>query len=206
MRTAQERRHRTGFAPCRSDGRRGDMDFVPERLAVRHPGGPPGSTRDPRTLAGPLQAHRLSAARHYLTFWRPAWSPLGSGLFASGLLDRASGGLEPYPPGLSLGRRALVSSHNDPHPAIFSSMPAAVAQSTGRMRTARPSRRCGDLHSLPGRLAGTGRRCCCSLGWAGHPTGPCAPACPECDSWCGLFYACASSLTPPRRARWRRPT
>ena len=118
MRTAEE----AGIAPAlhHADATAGVaiMDFVPGRSLSEHPGGPRGLARDLGDLAARLQAtSAFPPVADYLSVLKGLLGRLlGSGLFASGLLDRHQAGFERIRQAYPWDSSALVSSHNDPHP------------------------------------------------------------------------------------------
>ncbi len=118
MRTAEE----AGIAPAlhHADPTAGVaiMDFVPGRSLSEYPGGPGELARDLGALAARLQATpAFPPVTDYLTVLKGLLGRLlGSGLFAAGLLDRHQEGFERIRQAYPWDSRALVSSHNDPHP------------------------------------------------------------------------------------------
>jgi aminoglycoside phosphotransferase (APT) family kinase protein len=118
MRTAVE----AGIAPAlhHADPTAGVaiMDFVPGRSLSEYAGGPQGLARDLGGLVARLQATpAFPPVTDYLSVLESLLGRLlGSGLFASGLLDRHQEGFERIRQAYPWDSRALVSSHNDPHP------------------------------------------------------------------------------------------
>ena len=138
MRTAEE----AGIAPAlhHADPTAGVaiMDFVPGRSLSDYPGGPGRLARDLGGLAARLHATpAFPPVADYLTVLeRLLGRLLGSGLFAAGLLDRHQEGFQRIRQAYPWDSGALVSSHNDPIPAISCSMASGCGSSTGRRRTA----------------------------------------------------------------------
>jgi aminoglycoside phosphotransferase (APT) family kinase protein len=94
------------------------MDFVPERPLSDYRGGPEGLARDLGELVAQLQATpAFPPVANYLTVLEGLLGRLvGSGLFTAGLLDRHQEGFERIRAAYPWDSKALVSSHNDPHP------------------------------------------------------------------------------------------